>query len=267
MKINLKQIASDLVKNGSTLIKSVGKWGSKHAPGLCTGVGLFGMGATVYMVHKSSPKYYEKISEKEMTTGEKVEVAVKTYWPSMVSFAASGACIIAGNRISNKRYLALATSAALAQKELMTTQEGILETMGPEALKKVNQKVAEERNKNVDLNDEDIIETEDGEELFYEPLTGHYFKSSQNSIVAIENELNAWLLTDDRVGLSTWLIELGLRPCELSNALEWVTRGGYENSRIDVDFTPSKVKVKGKEVLCWNIVYKNLPIGEFPVCW
>lgn len=267
MKINLKSFADGLVKHSSALTKSVGKWCSKNAPNLCTGVGLAGMGATMYMVHKSSPKYHKLVEEKEMSKGEKVETALKTYWPSLLSFGASGACIIAGNRISNKRYLALAASASLAQKELMATQESILDTMGPEALNQVKQKVADERNRDKDLTEEDIIDTGKGEELFYEPLTNHYFRSSQNYIESVQNECNAILLSDDTLNVNSWLIDIGVGGCELANGVFWTT---YENAKkglIDVDFAASKVKVKGKDILCWDIIYRNPPKGEYPFPW
>lgn len=267
MKINFKQIGQDLVKHGSTLTKSIGKWGSKNAPNLCTGVGLTGMGITMYMVHKSSPKYHKVVEEKEMSKGEKVETALKTYWPSLISFTTSAACIIAGNRISNKRYLALAASASLAQKELMATQESILDNFGPEALSTVKQKAAEERNKDLNLSDDQIIDTGKGDELFYEPLTNHYFRSSQNDILSVQNELNAWLNSDDEVNLNTFLSEIGVGRCKIADGLFFSTAGGYKEGCIDVDFEASQVKVKGQKVLCWDLVYRNMPKGEFPFPW
>lgn len=264
MKFNVKKIISDVSKTVSKKANTIAKFGVKHAPTICTGVGIVGMGGTMYMVHKSSPKYHKIVEEEG---GNKIETFAKVYWPSLLSFGASTGCIIAGNRISNKRYLALASAASLAQKELMNTQESILENFGPEALTTVRQKVAEKRSAEASLTETDVIKTGKGNDLYYEPLTNHYFRSSENELIKTVNELNSWLISDDEVCLDTLLVDWGVGSCELAKGIFFSTAKGYKHGSIDIDFTPTEAVIDGRKTLCWEIEYKNLPRGEYPFPW
>lgn len=268
MKVSIKKNAMQFVKTVQEVGMKMCKFGSKYAPSICTGVGLVGMGGTMLMVHKSSPKYHEAVNNDEMPALEKAKIAIKTYWPSLLSFGASSACIIAGNRISSKRYLALASAASLAQKELLNTQESIIESLGSDALKDVKKKVAEKRNKDLELTEEEISNTGNGNELYYEPLTNHYFRSSENDINRVVNELNSWLVCNDEVCFDTLLTDWGVKSCEIAKSLFFSTsHGGYNNGSISIDFIPSYVKIDGKNELCWEIVYNNPPRGEYPFPW
>lgn len=253
-KINLKKYWTALVALGK-----------KHAPSICTGVGLVGMGGTMYMVHKASPKYHEAIKTAE-TPMDKVKTTVSVYWPSMLTFGGSAACIIAGNRIGNQRYLAMAATAAAAQKELFATQDSIIDNLGAEAMTAVKQGV-EERAKQNNIPEERITNTGNGNELFYEPMTNHYFRSSMTDILNVQNELNARMICDDTVCLDTFLQDIGVGSSELAQFAYFDTANGYSNGCINIEFVPGSVTINNEEVLCWEMVYTNLPQGEFPPRW
>ncbi len=249
-KINFKRVLNNI----STFVK-------RNAPEICTVVGIGGMASTCYMVHKSSPKFHEAIKTAE-TPADKVKTTVSVYWPSMLSFGASSACLIAGTHIGTKRYLTMATAAATAQKELFAVQQNILDDVGPDVITAIKNEV----NKN-DIPEEQIIETGSGKELFYEPMTNHYFRSSMSDILKVQNELNSRMLCDDTVCLATFLSDIGVGSSELAQFAYFDIVNGYSNGCIDIEFVPGSVTLNNEEVLCWEMVYRNLPSGEFPPRW
>ena len=257
MKINLKNAIKGFFRNASLGLK-------KNAPAICTTLGLAGMGATVVMVHKISPKVHKVLEEDPNATKiEKAKKVAKIYWPAALSFATSGALIIGGNRMYSKRNLALAASASLAQKELLDWQQAAVEKVGEDTVSEIKEKIAEKRVSKIDTTQVDVQNEGNGPDLFYEPITDHLFYFDKTQLQRVENEANADLFAYDNISLADVYTRLGLKESRVAQCLWFDIREGKQGF-IKFNTTPSKT-ADGR--LCWELTFESNPKGDFPYEW
>lgn len=112
--------------------KAIGDVVEKNLPHILTGLGVAGVVATGVSAAIAAPKAKEKIEElDDPTMWETVCVAAPYYIPTVLIGGASIACIIGADRVSTGRYLALASSYAVLQKQLPTeTKNEVKKALG-----------------------------------------------------------------------------------------------------------------------------------------
>lgn len=244
-------------------------WNKKHAPEIFTGLGIAGMGVTVYTVYKCSPEIHDILEEKkDESTWEKTKAVASVCWPSALAFGTSAGMILWSNRISNKRNFAWATSAALAQKELIDFQNATLEKVGEDTLKEIKEKVTEKHLENVDTSQVDITNSDkfddprygDFCDLFYEPITGHLFWFNKSKLQEVENNMNALLLMNDTLSLARVYSEFGIEETAVTRELEFSI---YDGKKGFVKFVTTPGKTHNGE-LCWELSFEVMPTGTFP---
>ena len=79
----------------------------------------------------------------------------------------------------------------------------------------------------VDKDSNQIIMIGKGENLFFEPLSGRYFKSSWNDLYAAANELNATAIgsMSGEIRLNDWYDKIGLEPTDMGDEIGWALNG------------------------------------------
>ena len=97
-----------------------------------------------------------------------------------------------------------------------------------------------------------------GENLFFEPLSGRYFKSNWNDLYAAANELNATAMgsMSGEIRLNEWYDKIGLEPTDMGDEIGWALNGNPKelikinlSSHLTNDKTP-----------CAAISYERNPI-------
>lgn len=239
------------------LFKSIKPFMIKHEPEFLMAMGLSGMiFGTCYTI-KATKKVCE-IDTSNLTKKQKLKLYAKCYWPVAVTLGLSTACIIAGNRESNKRTTALATAVSVSEKALEEYQQKTLELVGPKKEQAIHEAVsADQITQTYPNSSKEIILTGDGDSLFYEPLSGRYFRTNWNKILRAANELNADALTsiDGTITLTEWFDKLGLSKTDISDAMGWTILNG-PNGLINV--TIDSAITKDNEP-CGAIYYVNRP--------
>ena len=193
--------------------------------GLCFSV-VWGIKSTVKAVKICDNKKNE-LGREKLTSKEIFKYTWKTYLPVVVSTALSIPCIIAGNRVSSKRNAALMAAYTISETALREYQNKAKEIIGEEKEKEIKDAIAQDKINASKQDSKEIIITNDEEQIFFEPLSGRYFKSSWNKISEAVNDLNEKALASV-VGyytLNDLYEELGLDPVELGNSLGWGTPG------------------------------------------
>lgn len=234
---------------------------SKHGPEILTGIGIAGMVTTTILAVKATPKALIIIEEKKrvkhvdkLTPIETVKVAWKCYIPAAVTCGVSMACLIGASTVNAKRNAALATAYHLTNTALSEYREAVVETIGEKKEKTVKDKVAEKQLEKQPVTKSEIIITNGGDTLCFEPTSGRYFKSTIEKIRKAVNNLNEQMIHDifGYVSLNDFYDELALDHTDIGDDLGW----NIEDGQIKIDFS-SQIADDGTP--CVVIDYENRP--------
>lgn len=228
------------------IIKNLQVVTRKYQPEILTGIGIAGMITTTIMAVKATPKALDKIEEikdehkKDVDKKEYCkEIIVKVapiYIPATIICGLSVSCLIGASSVNFKRNAALATAYTLSESALKEYQDKVVETIGPKKEEIIRSAVAKDTFEKEPVSSKEVYITEKGETLFYEPLSGRYFKSDIDSLRKMENELNRRMRDENYITLNEFYYEIGLPGTELGEIMEWDIDRGY----IDLDFVPNK---------------------------
>lgn len=216
--------------NLANLMSNTRQFVSKRSPEILTGIGIAGMITTTVLAVRATPKALQLIEEKknddwvdELSPLEVVKTAWKPYVPAAVTGITSVACLIGASSVNAKRNAALATAYKLSETALTEYREKVIETIGEKKEKTVRDKVAEERVKKNPVSKSEVIITNNGTTLCFDPISARYFKSSIDKIKQAENELNKQMLHDisGYVSLNDFYDELGLDHTSVGDDLGW----------------------------------------------
>ena len=154
----------------------------KNASAILTCISIAGVVATTIMAVKETPKALsllenvKKEKREELTKWEKVKIAGPVYIPSMITGAATIACICGSNVISKRQQATLVTAYALLDNSYKEYKKKVDEVYGTEAGKNIRAEIVKDKYTN------DIISV-DNKELFYDFYSGRYFESSKETVM------------------------------------------------------------------------------------
>ena len=138
--------------NIKKLLKTTQKGLSKHGPKILTGLGIAGMGTTVILAVKATPKAMQLIEEKkkeeevdELSPVVVVKTAYKPYIPAVVLGISTAACLIGANTVSTRRTAALATAYKVTETALSEYKDKVTKIMGEEKAQEVSNEATSEQ--------------------------------------------------------------------------------------------------------------------------
>lgn len=221
-------------------IKSAGIFIDKHRPEILTGVGIGGMIGTVVLAVRSTPKALVLLEEKrraenveKLSAAQTVKTAWKCYIPAAVTGALSTTCLIGGSALSYRRTAALATACTISENALKTYQQKVIETVGEKKELAVRDAVAKEEIQKNPVREGEVTATGHGDTLFYDTMSGRYFRSDIDAIKRAVNELNRRMIGDMYVSLNDFYDEVGLTHNDVGDILGWNVNRGF----IEVHFS------------------------------
>lgn len=244
--------------NTTRFFKGLQRTLTKHSPEILTGVGIAGMVTTTVLAVRATPKALricETVREEneEPKKIDYVKAAWKCYIPAAVTGVVSTACLIGASSVNLKRNAALATAFQISQTALTEYREKVIETVGEETEKVVREKVAEEKVRNNPIGDKEVIMI--GGEDFYciDSITGRCFKSNENTIKRVQNDINQRLLNEMYISLNEFYDEIGLSHTRVGDELGW----NIDDGMLEIFITAVKDE-KGRPclVLDYNIAPK-----------
>ena len=235
-----KATLSDFVNDTRRLI-------SKRSPEILTGIGVAGMITTTVLAVKATPKAlaliedekkrqnYELVKEAKdngdedcnqitvLKPVEVIKVAWKPYIPPVVTGVMSIICLIGATSVNAKRTAALATAYKLSETALSEYREKVIETIGEKKEKHVRDKVAEERVRQNPVSKNEVIVTNNGKTLCFDPISGRYFYSTIDTIKRAELKIKENILKDfsGYASLNDFYDELGLDHTSIGDDLGW----------------------------------------------
>ena len=237
---------------------------SKHSPEILTGLGIAGFITTTVMAVKATPKAMWLIEEEKdtlekdkLTVVETVKVAWKPYIPAAITGVSSVACIIGASSVNYKRNAALATAYQVSRAALSEYKEKVVETIAEKKEKQIRDKVAKDKIEKHPASKTEVIITDNGNALCYDPLSGRYFNSSIEYIRKVVNDLNFRMIGGEMyISLNEFYNEIGLSDIKRGDDIGWnISRG-----QIEVSFS-SQLSDDGKP--CIVIDYMVDPKEDF----
>lgn len=220
--------------NLASLINKTQSFVEKRSPELLMVVGIAGMITTTVLAVRATPKAMALIEEEKLrkyreteddsiTPVDTVKIAWKPYIPAVVTGVASVACLIGSTSVSARRTAALAAAYQISETALTEYREKVIETIGEKKEQLVKDKVAKERIENNPVSKSEVIITNDGSTLCFDPISARYFKSNIERIKKAENELNKQMLQaiTGYVSLNEFYDELGIDRTAIGDDLGW----------------------------------------------
>ena len=213
--------------NINSLFKTVKVFVIDHSPEILTAVGTVGLIVAGIMAVNETPKAMEIMEshreekEKEcglpdLTKTEKFKSCWKTYIPSVIVASMSVSCIIFARRIDSSRAAALAAACRMSEEALSRFENATRDEFGDAKVKKLesksNIKEMQEHSENVTA--DDILITGNGNDLFYCPYNGRFFRSSVNYLDKTYNRYVSDILDDDYQDMNDWITRLGFDRME-----------------------------------------------------
>lgn len=201
-------------------LKSLGALCKEQLPTILSGMAVVGVFATGICAAKATLKAKEEVDQLEdPTTFDKVKAAAPIYGPSIAIGGATVACILGANRVSVKRYAALAGTCAIAKSQLQEHKEKVLEMFGKEKAASVEQEIAKDQI--VKKASDRLVCACDELVTCKDLVTGMVFKSSMVRIQAAANNVNTLVLMDGAAGLTDFYDELGEDHTPLMEKVRW----------------------------------------------
>ena len=193
----------------------------RNAPTILTCLGAVGVVATAVMAVKETPKaltLLENAKEEkgeELTKFEKVKVAGPVYIPSVLTGAATIACIFGSNVISKNQQATIMSAYALLDNSYKEYKKKTDELYGEEAGKQIRGEIAKDKYTG------DEVSLDDDKELFYDFYSGRYFESTKQEVLWAQYETNRSMFVNYSVGVNEYYELLGLEPLPEYEMLGW----------------------------------------------
>lgn len=238
----------------------------RNSSTILTCVGAAGVVVTTVMAVKATPKaltLLEKAKEEkgeELTKLEMVKIAGPTYIPTVISGAATIACIFGSNIISKHQQAALMSAYALLDNSYKEYREKVDELYGEDASKEVRAEIAKDKYTG------DEVSGEDGKELFYDFFSGRYFESTKEDVMMAVYEINRSMVVNCCAGLNEFYDSLGLVSRPEYDELGWtigLLEEMYWHPWIEFDFEETTIDndSDGHEGLNCTIIH--MPMEPF----
>jgi hypothetical protein len=249
----------------NNVLKTIKPFMAKYEPEILMTMGISGMifsviwsiRATKIAVRRLDLKK-QRINKDKLTTGEVFKETWKLYLPVAVSMGMSIACILTGNKVATNRNMALAAAYTLSETALQEYQDKTKELIGDKKYESIQESISSDRvQKTYPEGINNVTMIGDGDSLFFEPLSGRYFKTNWNRISKAANELNADALTNmsGEITLGEWYDILGLAPTELDDVLGWTIANGKQGI---IDISVDSVLTPDNQP-CGSIRYNTVP--------
>ena len=214
------------------LWRSTKKLASRHSPEILTGIGIAGMIASTVLAVKATPKALELIEEKKKTDWvdklspvETVKTAWKPYIPATVTGVVSVACIVGASSVNAKRNAALAAAYTLSETALKEYRDKVVETIGEKKEQNVRDKVAREQINKNPVSTSEVVFTDKGKSLCFDPYSSRYFIGDIETIRRAANNLNEQILNNitGSASLNDFYDEIDLPRTETGDMIGWNT--------------------------------------------
>lgn len=229
-----------------TILASVEKFVIDNSPGILTGLGVAGTVTTAILTGRAayrfgmdaSTQYHEALREGEPLPDHLLETKylAKTYWKEFIPSAISGVttitCIIAANHVGSRRTAAIAAAFKISEQLTEEYKERVVKTLGAQKEEKMRSELARDRMDRV--GGADLIIVAGAESIFYDELSGRFFKTEMEKVRKAVNDINYKINNYMHASLSDFYDLIGLHKTSFSDSVGWNT-----DELLEVQYSPT----------------------------
>jgi hypothetical protein len=211
------------------ICKKALKLTADNSPTILASIAVTGSVTTAYLAGRASFKASRILAEQDLAarlndedgleTREKLELVWKLYVPTVLSGAATIACIIGSNHIGNRRAAAMAVAYTLSEKAYTEYREKVIETYGENKERAIRDKIAQDHVTKDPVSSEIVMVS--GDVLCRDDYSGRYFTSSVEKLNAAKNDTNAQVINDFYASLTDFYYRIGLSRTSVSDEFGW----------------------------------------------
>ena len=246
-----------------SLLQSSKVFLKRNSATILTCVGGAGVIATTVMAVHATPKavkLLEKATEEKgekLTKMEAVQIAGPIYIPTVITGAATIACIFGANMLNKRQQAALLSAYAVLDNSYKEYKSKVEELYGEDVTKEVQEELAK------DKYEENQPTVNDNEQLFYDEFSQRYFNSTSEKVLRAEYNLNKMLWNDYGVYLNDYYELLGIDTVDYGDYLGWSSCELVEATwGSSIEFEHTKV-VMDDGLECYIISTKFEPVPGF----
>ena len=240
----------------------------RKLPEILGGIGMGGFIFATIKAVEATPKAMKQIEEdKAETTSEKIRSGWRYYILPGVGIIIGGVCVISALTVYHKRTINLATMCLGYEQLLAKQYEKTEEIVGKKKAEQIKDAVALDpvESQTEPVSESGIIHTGYGNTLFYESITGRFFRSSIERVNSAELKLGKMLMNEVRVTATDWFDLLNIPKTDISDGCVWDIDNGIPELRRPCGKLPTTSTENGTEpcfVLSWTpgpqTKYKNV---------
>ena len=262
--MNLLQTVKAGLKTGSRFYKA-------NEPLIMTWLSVFGVWLTGGLAAYETPEFLAALEweglddpeirkERWLDTGK---VALKSYYPAIISGAATTLCITHGNHESARRESAAIAMAQMSAQQLKEIRDKIIEEQGEKKLKEIDGKIAQEHVDKDPPTSENTHNTGYGLSLCREPFSGKYIYTNYRLIYDAADEMRKKMWEGEFVPVEEWLYLIGVRDLSPAQQKEASVVGWQKIDMKDifsVSFGPCYApdKTPCEEIIFWRNPDKSI---------
>lgn len=230
-----------LTKGIGEAFKSATQGAINNAPYILSATAIVGVVSTAALAVRATPVALQLLEEAEEEYQEPLEpmdmvkVAWKPYIPAVVVGATTILCIVGSTTISHRRQMALVAAYGMSEKIMQNYEEAVKEVVGEKKARDIRTK-ADERSvaSNPFTKQGAVNKYKEGDQLFFDTLSGRYWWSTRDIIRNAINTSNERLINGmyPFFTLNEVYEHMGLYENEIGDWIGWST-----DELIDVDYT------------------------------
>lgn len=245
--------------NLKLIAKTAQKFVTDNSPAILTSFAVVGTVTTAVLAGKASFQASKIIADewdaKGMGNEEKIRLTWKLYIPAVVAGTTTVTCIIAANHIGSRRAAAIAAAFKLSEELATEYKERVVKTLGAKKEEDMRAQLAQDRMNRTTGGDTIIITGTDV--LFYDQLTGRFFKNSMENVNKAVNEINHQINNFYHASLTEFYEKIGLTGTVFSDELGW-----NSDELLDVKFSATLLDDKP----AIGIEFRTTPIRGYDRC-
>lgn len=227
-----------------TVLRAAERFVTDNSPGILTGLGVAGTVTTVllatragYRVGKNENAHrYEAMLQAKDPEHTTYQQLIRIYWrefiPAAVVGTATVTCIIAANHIGSRRSAAIAAAFKLSEQLTEEYKERVVKTLGAQKEEKMRSELAKDRMDRTGGAENIIVIG--SEVLFYDELSGRFFKHEMEKIRKAINDINYQINNQYYASLSDFYEQIGLPRTRFSDEVGW-----NSDELLEVTFSPT----------------------------
>lgn len=190
----------------------------------------------------------EKEKGEELTKSEKIKKAGPSYIPTVITGAATIACIFGANVLNKRNQAALISAYAFLDNSYREYRQKLIEMYGEETHQSIVDAIAVEKAEDIRITSETLcdicdLSTEDEQsepKLFYDEYSNRYFETTIEQVITAEYHLNRNYILRGYSVLNELYEFLGLEPTEYGEVLGWAP---LDDGMYWIDFNHRKVLI------------------------